>query len=60
MRGLLRAHLTTEDGTMASTTTRRASGPLVVAPARPDVSAQRRFDLHRTDHIDHSCGVHLV
>ncbi|ACZ30828.1 hypothetical protein Xcel_1808 [Xylanimonas cellulosilytica DSM 15894] len=27
--------------------------------ACPDLGAQRRFDLHRTDLIDHSCGPHL-
>ncbi|WP_280949874.1 hypothetical protein [Xylanimonas protaetiae] len=29
-----------------------------VVVARPELGAQRRFDLHRTDLIDHSCGPH--
>ncbi|WP_425953680.1 hypothetical protein [Xylanimonas sp. McL0601] len=30
----------------------------VVVPVCPGPGTQRRFDLHRTDLIDHSCGPH--
>ncbi|WP_281276171.1 hypothetical protein [Xylanimonas allomyrinae] len=39
---------------VTSSTVSRTHG--VVVP--PGLGAQRRFDLHRTDLIDHSCGPH--